>query len=180
MVYIFLAEGFEEIEAIAVTDIIRRAGIDIKTVSIGKRTVTGAHGISINSDLIMDEVKAHDCSMIILPGGMPGTKNLQNDKKLSELIDEFHIAGKYIAAICAAPMILGAKGFLDGERATIFPGMETHLGNAFVSEESAIVSGKIITGRGPGCAIDFALKIIEVLKDKESADAVKSALVYPK
>lgn len=178
MVYVYLGEGFEEIEALTCVDLLRRAKIEVSTVSVGERIVTGAHGIKVTADMLITEASMDKCQMIVLPGGMPGTLNLQNSPTLSSYIDDFYKEGKYIAAICAAPMILGAKGYLDGKPATIYPGMEDHLGAAIAKTESVVQSDNIITGRGPGCAMDFALKIIEVLKGSEISKAIADELVY--
>ena len=178
MVYVYLGEGFEEIEALTCVDLLRRAEIEVSTVSVGERIVTGAHGIKVTADMLITEASMDKCQMIVLPGGMPGTLNLQNSPTLSSYIDDFYKEGKYIAAICAAPMILGAKGYLDGNPATIYPGMEDHLGAAIAKTESVVQSDIIITGRGPGCAMDFALKIIEVLKGSEISKAIADELVY--
>ena len=118
MVYVYLGEGFEEIEALTCVDLLRRAEIEVSTVSVGERIVTGAHGIKVTADMLITEASMDKCQMIVLPGGMPGTLNLQNNPTLSAYIDDFYKEGKYIAAICAAPMILGAKGYLDGKPAT--------------------------------------------------------------
>lgn len=180
MVYIYLGEGFEEIEALTCVDLLRRAGIEASTVSVGDREVSGSHGITVTADLLIKDAPMDECDMIVLPGGMPGTLNLHNDSILSAYIDEFYKNGRFIAAICAAPMILGAKGFLDGKPATIYPGMEDHLGAAEAKSDSVVQADNIITGRGPGCAMDFALKIVEVLKGKATAEALASDLVYSK
>lgn len=179
MVYVHLANGFEEIEALTVVDLLRRANIDVKTVSIEEKTVTGAHNIEVNADLMFDEADYEACHMIVLPGGMPGTINLENHEKLSKQIDLFYAQKKYISAICAAPMILGHKGYLDNKITTIYPGMEDEMGDVMEqSKEKVAVDGNIITGRGPGCAMDFALKIIEVIKGHEKMLEIKEELVY--
>lgn len=179
MIYVHLATGFEEIEALTAVDLLRRADIQVQSVSIeDKKEVTGAHNITVAADILFEEADYDNCEMIVLPGGMPGTLNLQNHPGLSEKIDQFYGAGKYIAAICAAPMILGAKGYLDGRDATIYTGMEEHLGKAVWEGAKAVKSDHIITGKGPGCAIDFALMLIEVLKGKEASDAVKADILF--
>ena len=179
MIYVHLATGFEEIEALTAVDLLRRADIQVQTVSIeDKKEVTGAHNISVVADILFEEADYDQCEMIVLPGGMPGTTNLQKHPGLSAKIDEFHQAGRHIAAICAAPMILGAKGYLDGREATIYTGMEKHLGKAISTGAKAVVADHIITGKGPGCAIDFALTLIEVLKGKEASDEVKADILF--
>ena len=178
MVHVYLGEGFEEIEALTCIDLLRRAEIKVTTVSVGEKSVTGAHGVTVTADMLIEDVSTENCQMIVLPGGMPGTINLQNNSILSSYIDDFYKEGKYIAAICAAPMILGAKGYLDGKPATIYPGMEEYLGAALPKAESAVKADNIITGRGPGCSMDFALKLIEVLKGDATAKAIADELVY--
>lgn len=179
MIYVHLATGFEEIEALTAVDLLRRADIQVQTVSIeDKKEVTGAHNITVSADILFEEADYSQCEMIVLPGGMPGTKNLQKHQGLDSKIQEFYEAGKHIAAICAAPMILGAKGYLDGREATIYTGMEKHLGKAISTGAKAVVSDHIITGKGPGCAVDFALTLIEVLKGKEASEAVRKDILF--
>lgn len=179
MVYVHLADGFEEIEALTVIDLLRRADIPVKSVSIEELLVKGAHDIFVQADMLIDQVDYNDCQMIVLPGGMPGSENLENCKVLSDAIDSFDNSKKYIAAICAAPMILGHKGLLNGKKAVIYDGLEKELGVGVISSsERAVIDGHIITGRGPGCAIEFALKIITVLKGENVADMIKSELLY--
>lgn len=178
MVYVHLADGFEEIEALTVVDLLRRANIPVKTVSIGASTVTGAHGVPVIADLTIDDADYSKCEMIVLPGGMPGSANLEQCSTLQAQIDAFNTNGKFIAAICAAPMILGHKGLLDGKKAVIYDGMEAELGNAIVTKDKAVVDGHYITGKGPGCAIEFALKIISVLRDDKTSDMIKAELLY--
>ena len=179
MVYVYLADGFEEIEALTVIDLLRRAEIPVKSVSIDNLNVKGAHNISVQADILIDDANYKDCEMIVLPGGMPGSINLENCENISKVIDEFNQAKKYIAAICAAPMILGHKGLLYGKKAVIYDGMEDDLGNGAIPlQEKAVIDGHIITGKGPGCAIEFALKIISVLKGEDSSKMIKAELLY--
>lgn len=184
MVYIHLAEGFEEIEALTCADLLRRAGIPAETVAVTDSaapslTVKGAHDIQVTADISIEDACYDSCEMIVLPGGLPGTLNLEKNPVLSDVIDSFNAEGRYIAAICAAPMILGHKGILDGREAVIYPGMEAELGNADIRHDAAVVSGHIITGRGPGCAAEFALRIIEVLRGAEKSEEVRKGLAYP-
>lgn len=177
-VYIFLADGFEEIEAITVIDVLRRAGVDIKTVSItGKNEVIGSHQIKVTADLLFDKNQLKDGEMIVLPGGMPGTKNLLEHKELSDLIKYYNESDKWIAAICAAPMVYGRMGLLKGKCATCYPGFEKDLEGAKLKEDKVVVDGKCITSRGPGTAIYFALKLAEILKGKQTADKLKEGMI---
>lgn len=178
-VAIFLADGFEEIEGLTVVDLLRRAEIEIEMVSISDSDmVTGAHNIKVKADKTFQEVEFQTIDMIILPGGMPGTKNLLKFEPLNEKIKEFYKKGNMLAAICAAPMILGANGILVGKKATCYPGFEQELKGAEVVPESVVIDGNIITSRGLGTAIEFAGVMIEHLKDKKLADNIKESIIY--
>ena len=179
MIYVHLAEGFEEVEALTVVDVLRRAEADVKTVSVtGSRMVTGTHGITVEADLLFEDADYDKCEMIVLPGGLPGSTNLQAHEGLTANIRAFASAGKKLAAICAAPMVFGSCGILDGKKATIYPGMEEYLTGAEPTGEAATVDGNIITGQGPALAMEFALAIAENVKGKETADAVAEDLLY--
>lgn len=177
-VLIFLAEGFEEIEAITVIDIMRRAEINISVVSItDDYMVDGAHGIRVETDDLIKNIKILDQEMMVLPGGMPGTKNLNSNTKLHKIIDKFNKEGKYLAAICAAPMIYGQLGLLEGREAVCYPGFENYLKGAKVSTENVIQSGNIITSRGVGTSLEFALKLVEILKGSELKESLKKGIL---
>lgn len=179
MVYVFLAGGFEEIEALTVIDLLRRADIQVKAVSVMEdKMVYGAHGVGVEADILFKEGLYDKCAMLILPGGMPGTENLCNHRALNEELKEFYAAGKPLAAICAAPMVLARAGILKGHRATIYDEMEQELCGAEYSSEKVVVSGNIITSKGPGTAIDFALSIIEYLKGRQKSAEIASQLLY--
>ena len=176
---VFFAEGYEEIEALTVVDICRRAGIETKMVSIDESIeVTGAHGISVKMDRCLSNVDFKQLDMIVLPGGLPGTTNLEGCTALMEAADQFYREGKWLAAICAAPSIFGHRGFLKGRCATSYPGFESHLDGAEVTQSAAVADGNIITGRGMGCAIPFALLIVEKLISEEAAAKLAAAIVY--
>jgi len=178
-VLIFFAEGHEEIEALTVVDILRRAGIEIDMVSVtGKKEVTGAHGITTVCDKLIAEADFKSASMLVLPGGMPGTLNLEACAPLMEQVRGFQEEGKYIAAICAAPTVFGRAGLLNGKKACCYPDMEGDLKGADVSYDAVCVDGKTITSRGMGTAIEFALTIIEKLDSKEKAEKIGKAIVY--
>jgi len=178
-IYIFLAEGHEEIEALTVVDLVRRAGLDIETVSItDSRTVTSSHKITITTDKLFSEIDCDDADMLVLPGGMPGTKNLEAYEPLMAKIDQFAAENKNIAAICAAPTVFGHRGLLKGKKACCYPGMEGDLNGAQVTYDSVTVDGNIITSRGMGCAIDFSLAIISKLIDAQTADKIAQMVVY--
>ena len=180
LVYLFLADGFEEIEAIAPIDILRRANIDIKTVSISDtKEVTGAHGIIIQADLLFAEVDFNLNDMLILPGGMPGTKNLDAHQALKTLLSAQYKKGGKIAAICAAPSILGKMELLKGKEAICYPGFEETLTGAVISKHLVVKSENIITAKGAGVAVEFALQIVEELKGKSESEKIASAICLP-
>lgn len=178
MVYFFLANGFEEIEALCPLDLCRRAGIAAKTVSItDERTVTGAHGIPVVADLCAAD-PLEDFEMLVLPGGMPGAKHLDESPLVDAAIRTAVQNGKYLAAICAAPMILGKRGLLSGKEATCFPGFEDTLAGAALSAKKTVRDGKILTAAGMGVSHDFGLLIVETLKGKDVAAKLGSAVLY--
>lgn len=176
---VFFAEGYEEIEALTVVDICRRAGVEVQMVSVsGAKVVNSSHGVGVQMDLSFEEVDFDGLDMIVLPGGMPGTKNLEAHEGLMAQVDAFDRSGRYLAAICAAPSILGHRGILQGRKAGCYPGWEQHLTGAQVSEEDAMVDGHVITGRGMGCAIPFSLTIVAQLLGQEQADKIAEGIVY--
>lgn len=178
MIYFFLADGFEEIEALCPLDLCRRVGIEAKTVSItDKNTVTGSHGITVVSDLTAKD-ELSDFDMIVLPGGMPGTTNLGESVVVEKALLTALEKDSYIAAICAAPMILGKRGLLRGKEAICFPGFEKYLDGATVSDKKVVLDGKILTGAGMGVSHDFGLKIVEIFKGKDIADNLCSSVLY--
>lgn len=178
-VCLHLADGFEEIEAISVIDILRRADIDIQMVSVmGKKAVVGAHQVVVIADLLFENVDYADVDMMILPGGGQGTKNLAGHIGLTQQLIKQAMDGKWIAAICAAPTILGTLGLLQGKAATCYPGCEPQLIGAHVSASSnVIVDGNIITSRGAGTSLEFGLTIVEILKSLDVASRLKAQMV---
>ena len=179
-VYIFLADGFEEIEGLTCVDLLRRAGIDITMVSITENVeITGARGIKVLADTTIS-ADISDGDMLILPGGMPGTTNLKNCEAVKNAINAYNEAGKYLAAICAAPTVFGEMGLLRGKKATCYPGLEAGLIDAMLpgEDKKVIVDDKFITIRGLGTAIEFALKLIEILIDTKKADEIAKSIVY--
>lgn len=178
MIYMFLADGFEEVEALTVVDLLRRAEIEIKTVSVmGRQKVVSSHKVEIMADILFEDI-ADDAQMLILPGGIPGTPNLAAHEGLDRLIRKSAEKKIYLAAICAAPTVYGGKGLLTDKKATCYPGMEAELQCAEVSYDNVVVDGNFITSRGLGTAIDFGLKLVEILKGKELADAIATKIVY--
>ncbi len=176
---IFMAEGCEEIEGLTVVDILRRAGIRIDMISISdKPEITGSHGISFKCDTVLKDTDISSYDGLVLPGGMPGTKNLGNDDTVVSSIKEFASAGKLVAAICAAPSVLGDNGILNGKRATSYPGFEERLTGAELKEEAVVCDGNIITSRGMGTAIPFALAITAYLIDDKTADDLANKIMF--
>ena len=177
MVYVMMADGFEEIEALAVVDVLRRAGIDVFTVSItNKNTVTGAHKIQVIADLTIKEAALEDADMIVLPGGMPGAQNLYDNPVLEEALEKRVKNNKWIAAICAAPFIPGKRGYLKGKEAICYPGFEKDLNGAIIKEQNVVISDNFITSKGPGTALHFAFAIVSVLKDQKTASELAEAM----
>lgn len=177
MIYMFLADGFEETEAIATADVLLRAGLELKTVGIGGSQITGSHGIKIECDLCESRVSTDDdISAVILPGGMPGTNNLQDSHVVMSFIDFAAKNNILICAICAAPKILGAAGLLEGKKAVCYPGFEDELKGAKLQKSSVCRDGNIITAKGAGAAIEFGLEIVKALKNEEKAQTVRELM----
>ncbi len=180
MVYMFLAEGFEEIEALCPLDLLRRAGVKVMTVGVGGKVIRGSHGIEVIADITTYEAMAllskNPADMVILPGGMPGTLNLQANETVNAFISYAKDNGKYLAAICAAPSILGELHLLEGKEATCYPGFEDKLLGAKISDKKVARDGKFITAKGMGVSLEFALTLVEVLCGKEKADELFTAV----
>ncbi|OUQ58816.1 DJ-1 family protein [Tyzzerella sp. An114] len=178
-VFVFLAEGFEEIEALTPVDLLRRAGIVCTTVSIGDSLeVIGSHGIKVVADRFFDEAECMKGDAVILPGGMPGTINLSKHYGVKNVVIDYNKRNKLIASICAAPTILGEMGLLEGLKSTCYPGMENKLYGSDVIDEVYVKDGNFLTSKGVGTAIDFALKIIEILEDDNLKENIKTQIVY--
>lgn len=174
-----LADGFEEIEALTVVDVLRRADIDIKTVSIKEdEFVVGRSNIVVKADYLIDDMDFDDEDMLILPGGMPGTLNLETNRKVQKLIKKFADDNKWIASICAAPSILGKANYLKGINATCYPGFEKFLEGANYINKKVVVSENFITSQGAGTAFDFAYEIVKVLKDDIEVSKLKESMIY--
>lgn len=169
MVYEFLAEGFEEMEAMVPCDYLRRCGVDVKLVGVGGRTITGTHGVPFGCDMTADQIEMDKMEAIILPGGMPGTNNLYNSAAVRQAIEYAVEGGLLIGAICAAPSILGKMGLLKGKKAICFPGFESALLGASVIDRAVVVDGNLITSKGAGTALDFSYELAVWLKGKEKA-----------
>jgi len=178
MIYVFLAQGFEEVEALTAVDMLRRCELEVATVGVGDSLIVGSHGIPVVADTIAQEIALDEnLQMIVLPGGMPGTLNLEKSPHVQAAVDYCVKENRYIAAICAAPSILGHKGLLNGREAVCYKGFESQLGNVVVSGGAVAVSGNIITGRSCGTSLEFALKLVEILVSKERSDILADALM---
>lgn len=178
MIYVFLAQGFEEVEALTPVDLLRRCGKNVVTVGVNDNIIVGSHNIPVVTDTITQEVVLNDeIEMIILPGGMPGTVNLENNPVVQQAIDFCVKNNKFIGAICAAPSILGHKGLLKGKKAVCFEGFEDQLEGADVQNSAVAADGNIVTARGAGVAVQFGLKLVEVLISKERSDVLKASIL---
>ncbi len=176
MVYVFLADGFEIIEALAPVDVLRRAKVDTKTVGVTGKTVKSSCGVTVTADITIDEFDFYDVEAVVLPGGMPGTINLENNEKVQSAIDNAVSVNVPVCAICAAPSILGYKGLLDGKEAICFPGFEDALSGAKISENYVVSDGNFITAKGAGVCIEFGLEIVKKLRSEELADEIKRTI----
>ncbi len=178
MIYVQLADGFEEIEALTIVDVLRRANLEVQTVSLEETNlVRGAHNIYVNADVLFQETDYESCEMIVLPGGMPGTTNLGKHEGLTLVLKEFAKTGKWLAAICAAPSVLGELSLLVGKKVTCYPGFQQHMTGAVYVEDTVVVDGNFITSRGPGTAIAFSLQLVASLKDQQVADSIKVSMI---
>lgn len=180
MVYLFLAEGFEEIEALAPVDFLRRAGVPVTTVAVGDAlSVRGAHGIEVRADVLLSQTDCSDGDMIVLPGGMPGTTHLDECPSMDEILASASARGSYLAAICAAPMVLGKRGYLNGKSAVCYPGFESELAGASISASAVVRDGTVITAKSAGVAWQFAYRLAEALVGTQVAERVRTSLFLP-
>ncbi len=178
MVYIILGEGFEEIEAVAPGDLLRRAGLEVRYAGIGGLEVTGSHRLTLTADCTIDEVSPSDMEMIVLPGGLRGVASIRANERALALTRTAFAQNRFVAAICAAPTILAELGITNGRRATCYPGMENQMGSAIMQDSPAVVDGKVITGRAAGAALDFGLELVRQLRGPEAAKKVADSVVY--
>ncbi len=177
MVYLFLGTGFEETEAIAPLDLLRRAGVEVATVGLNGKTITGSHGIPVVADMEIGEADLSDAEMLILPGGLGGVASIRACRPAMEAIQKAWNDGKFVAAICAGPTVLGDLGIPNGRSATCYPGCESGMGSARMVNAAAVRDGKLITGTSAGCAIPFGLKLIEALKGEAEAQRIAEQIV---
>lgn len=175
-VCVLLAEGFEEVEALTISDIMRRAKVTCDLVSIKDKKVTSSHNVTIEADRIFDETMEYD--LIVLPGGIPGATNLRDDERVINLLKKQNKEGKLIGAICAAPIVLGRAGLTEGRKITSYPGYEDELPNCDYLEDAVVVDGNIITSRGPATAMAFSYKLLEVLGYSHEVDGISSGMLY--
>ncbi len=180
MIYLFLANGFEEIEALTPVDMLRRAGLEVVTVGVGGKVITGAHGIAVAADITTDEAlelaKKKPAELVVLPGGMPGAANLRADEAVKAIVTEAHANGKLVAAICAAPSVLVAWGLAKGKTVSVYPGFEDYTSGTSYSDAPVTVDGKLITAKGMGASLDFALELVAALHSREKADELRGGV----
>lgn len=180
MVYEFLANGFEDIEGLAPVDILRRGGVEVKTVSImGSEFVETAHGVTVKADAVFEDIdNFDDADLLLLPGGMPGSLHLKNHEGVCAALTKQNEKGKYIGAICAAPMVLGFLGILKGKRATCYPGFEKYLDGAEYTADIVTVDGNIITGKGPAASMPYGYKLLSLFRSEEDVKAIEDGMMY--
>lgn len=176
-VIVFFADGTEEVEAITPVDMLRRAGADVTFVGVPKKECVGSHGIKIVTDKTAGECTEEDFDMVVLPGGLPGTVNLENNADVQKILKKAYAEGKFACAICAAPSVLGKAGMLRGKRATCYPGFEKYLEGAVCTEEKAVRDGNVVTSRGAGAAMEFALTLISALYGNEKSEELRKAVI---
>lgn len=176
MTYVFLANGFEEMEALTTVDLLRRANVPVQTVGVGGRQIMGSHQIPVIADIEEHEVTLEDLEMAVLPGGLPGALNLEQSETVKNTVKDCLESGRYVAAICAAPSILGHMGLLQGKRATVSDGFQSEIIGAEYTGDLVTVDGRIITGKGPMASVDFALQLVDLLAERETAQKVRSAV----
>lgn len=177
MIIVLLADGFEEIEALTPIDMLRRAGLEVKTVGVGGKIAVGSHGIPVVCDISPEEVRLDEVSLAIFPGGMPGSLNLDASPFTDEVIESVCARGGRLAAICAAPLVLGRRRLLQGKRATCYPGFEKELQGATATGEAVVTDGKITTARGMGVALEFSKELISLIVGKDKADEISASIM---
>ena len=178
MVYIILGKGFEEIEAIAPCDILRRGGVEVKFAGIDGLEITGGNGITVKADCTVEEMDLEAMELIMLPGGLGGVNSILGSETAMNAVKYAYEQGKFVTAICAAPTVLAKLGITDGRKATVYPGMEGQMGSACMVDANAVRDGKVLTGRAPGAAYDFAYLLLETLQGTETAQRIRTGMVY--
>lgn len=178
MVVILLGNGFEEIEMVAPCDILRRGGAEVRLAGIGAAEITGGHGITVRADCMVEEIKAEDVELLMLPGGLGGVRSILESETAMKLIAEVHSRGRLVSAICAAPTVLAKLGITDGKAATCYPGMEDQMGSANMKAVGAVADGTVCTGRAAGSTMEFGFLLLEELRGAETAARVRRDMVY--
>ena len=178
MVYIILGKGFEEIEAVAPCDILRRGGVQVQFAAIDTLEVTGGNGITVKADCLVEDMDLEHMELIMLPGGMGGVRSILGSEAALHAVKYAYEKGKFVTAICAAPTVLAGLGITDGKQATVYPGMEDQMGTAVMRNADTAADGKVLTGRAPGAALDFGYLLLEKLQGAETAERVRTAMVY--
>ena len=176
-VILFFANGTEEVEALTAVDLLRRAGAEVTLVGIGGKEVTGSHGIRITADVAEDEISSYAYDMAVVPGGMPGTTHMDESKTVEKTLSAVYRNGGFLAAICAAPLVLGKRGYLNGKKAICYPGFETYLKGASLSDSHVCRDGKVITAAGAGVALDFALALVGALYGEEKEKQIRASVL---
>ena len=176
MIAVMMADGFEEIEALTPVDILRRAGLDVRTVAVGSKVAVGSHGIAVVCDMTADEVRLDEVTTVVFPGGMPGSLNLDASPYTDKFIDAVKKNGGRLAAICAAPLVLGRRGLLEGRRAICYPGFEKELKGAIIENAPVVTDGSITTAIGMGAALPFSLELVRVILGEEKANDIAAAV----
>jgi 4-methyl-5(b-hydroxyethyl)-thiazole monophosphate biosynthesis len=177
VVYVLLGTGFEEVEAITPVDLLRRAGVSVMTVGLDGKTVYGGHGIGVEADITLGEMDLTDLEMIVLPGGLGGVASIRSSQEAMDAVKFAWDNDKFVAAICAGPTVLADLGITEGRDATCYPGCETGMGNANIQPSASVRDGKLITGTSAGCAVPFALALVEALCGKETAESIRTQIV---
>ena len=176
-VILFFANGTEEVEALTAVDLLRRAGAEVTLAGIGGKEVTGSHGIRITADVDADEISSYDYDMAVIPGGMPGTTHMDESETVEKTLFAVYHNGGFLAAICAAPLVLGKRGYLKGKKAICYPGFESYLKGASLSDSRVCRDGKIITAAGAGVALDFALALIGALYGEKKEKQIRASVI---
>lgn len=176
-IMVLLAEGFEEVEFVTIVDVLRRAGMDVTVVGLKAGPIDGSHGVKVMSDALVDNITADQFDSVVLPGGYPGFVNLGEDERVLELLREMNLSGKYITAICGAPAVLSKAGVIEGKKVTIHPGVKDQLVTGSYVDQRVVVDGRVVTSQGPGTAMEFSLKLVELFAGKAKMEEVKEDIL---
>lgn len=174
---VLLAEGFEEVEFVTIVDVLRRAGLDVTVVGLKAGPIDGSYGVKVMADALVDNINAGEFDGVVLPGGYPGFVNLGEDERVLNLLREMNLSGKYITAICGAPAVLAKAGVIEGKKVTIHPGVRDQLVNCSYVDQRVVVDGRVVTSQGPGTAMEFSLKLVELFAGKAKMEEVKEDIL---